>query len=1040
MPFLLPLTAALSIAAHAVAGPVRLPLLPSPIAQDGAEEELALLAGLAERQLHDEVVRTAERFLRERSGHPKAAEARYRLGEAQYQLGRHAQVVESLAPLIAGRGGFEFEREVRLRMGQSFLELDDPARAAEVLEPFEGDVQDYLTRPCRALLAEARLDAGKFESATRVFEGLVAAAEQDAVTLDALCGLAWALSGAELPEESLAWSERFLTAAPDDSRVQEQRLLRAESLFALERFPLAFEAFVEVGGELTSTGASGAARAAERQQDHEAAAVQYRRALDNGPAGEQVAVLRLGLGRSLLAAGRAPAAVQALNAAEATLERDALLARALLQAGDANRALGLTEGRDLSGGDELQQPFLVDLQRSRIEALVALGRKEEASALSSQLTDVSDAERAVLLALEAGLYERTVELANALLQAAPDSESALNARLAQGEALYQLERFEEAAAAFGAAAAAQGEPGEALARTRMREAWSLWSVGSPERAAVSLETLLGEPGFRATLVADPVLAADAIYLRARCAEELGDVEGARTWLRRFEQSHGDGPEARGRRAEVLLRLARSLEGEAAERVYAELVAKCGEDELRFDARFERAESLSARGELEAALAAYEGLLDVGPAPELARETAFAAAYAEYGLERFGPAVERLIGLMTNRLSPERRADALELLVFSSANAGGLKVSAHAAEELIGLAPERAPGAVQCLTQALAVAEEHDTSLALWTALASSTPNPAVQLSARSERVFCLLDLARADEAAQAARALVQRVRLDNGAERIVVPEGAGEALLFTAAERFASAEPEAALELYELSIAADWAGVEDALYGAGFTAFQLENYQRCAAVLTQLLEQHPETTYAGEALFLLGEQHFVQGADGPAIAALAQLVANHERHSVWPKGLFRLGLAEERSGQDKAAVEHLTLLRRRAPEFPALAEADLARGRALSRQGDDRGAAQAFAAALEAGTGRTAAAARIGLGELDERAGRFEEALSAYLKVAVLYEACDEVAEALFATGRVLEAQDRIDSAIARYTEVIDDHPERPAAAKARGRLAELSR
>jgi TolA-binding protein len=67
-----------------------------------------------------------------------------------------------------------------------------------------------------------------------------------------------------------------------------------------------------------------------------------------------------------------------------------------------------------------------------------------------------------------------------------------------------------------------------------------------------------------------------------------------------------------------------------------------------------------------------------------------------------------------------------------------------------------------------------------------------------------------------------------------------------------------------------------------------------------------------------------------------------------------------------------------------------------------------------------------------------EEALSEFLKVALLYDDDEEVAHALLLAGQSLERLDQLDNARRHYREILDDHPNASHAAAARERLAAL--
>ena len=91
-------------------------LAPNPIALDDADEQYAFIAGLAEKGMHDRVVKEAESFLAEFPKHAKASAARYRLACALFELHDTAKATAEFQRLAALRN-FEFESEVAFRLG-----------------------------------------------------------------------------------------------------------------------------------------------------------------------------------------------------------------------------------------------------------------------------------------------------------------------------------------------------------------------------------------------------------------------------------------------------------------------------------------------------------------------------------------------------------------------------------------------------------------------------------------------------------------------------------------------------------------------------------------------------------------------------------------------------------------------------------------------------------------------------------------------------------------------------------------------------------
>src|SRR5580765_3422951 len=95
---------------------------------DGADEQYSFIAGLAEKGMHERVVKEAESFLAQYPRHAKADAARYRLACALFELHDTPKATGEFKRL-SSRRGFEFEAEVAFRLGQCELEVGDCAGA-----------------------------------------------------------------------------------------------------------------------------------------------------------------------------------------------------------------------------------------------------------------------------------------------------------------------------------------------------------------------------------------------------------------------------------------------------------------------------------------------------------------------------------------------------------------------------------------------------------------------------------------------------------------------------------------------------------------------------------------------------------------------------------------------------------------------------------------------------------------------------------------------------------------------------------------------
>jgi len=223
-----------------------------------------------------------------------------------------------------------------------------------------------------------------------------------------------------------------------------------------------------------------------------------------------------------------------------------------------------------------------------------------------------------------------------------------------------------------------------------------------------------------------------------------------------------------------------------------------------------------------------------------------------------------------------------------------------------------------------------------------------------------------------------------------------------------------------------------ALYKLGFARMRKEDLAGAAEAFGTVVADHSDDELWGESLFLMGEALYRMDRLDAAAQAFERLQREAPRHEVRPKGLFRLGLVMGRMERWNDCETALTLLARETPEFTNLTEAELWRGRALAAQRKRRAARQAFERVTANDKGELAAQARLGLGRLLEDEGRTEEALSEYLKVAVLFAHDEEVAEALYRAGTCLEALGDTQKALEQYREVVSEHPDARFAAEAR--------
>jgi len=248
-----------------------------------------------------------------------------------------------------------------------------------------------------------------------------------------------------------------------------------------------------------------------------------------------------------------------------------------------------------------------------------------------------------------------------------------------------------------------------------------------------------------------------------------------------------------------------------------------------------------------------------------------------------------------------------------------------------------------------------------------------------------------------------------------------------------------ALPLYDVAAKEASSPVADrALYKAGFARLRTNDLAGAERCFQKFVEEHEQSELFHETLFLLGETQFRERHFDAAVPNLERVRREAPRHPLMPKVLFRLGLALGELQRWKESAEVLGALVRANADFPNMAEAELGRGRALSESGDARGARVALERVLALDQGLLSAQAHLELGRLCYGAHDLDGALSEFLKVAVLYEGDEELAEALVLAGSVLEDQKQPDKAAEQYREVLAKHAHARYAPEAQKRLDAL--
>ena len=1017
------------------------PLAPPPLSQAAkdAEERYRFLVGLAEKDLHDLAVKEAQSFLVDYPRHTKRTLVRYRLGNALYALGRASEAAEAYEPLTRERG-FEYRAEATFRLGECQLEADDLLAARQSFEAVLRLDQTYLHPAATFLLGEAASRAGDPTTAEKHYQELAERHPDSEYVPAARHGLAWCAWQTQRPAETVKRALGYLQAHGDAEGADEIRVLLGEAFLETQKPREALAAYRQVEArEHQAAALRGAGFALAALEDHSGAAREFRALVKRFPRSDHVDEARLQAGVQTLLAGDVRAATKLLEqAAQARRDPEVLVwvARAHEEAGDPERALNvLDEARRASPEGELA----TRIQVARGDLLAQLGRGDDAVRAYEDGGSEYALYAAAIARLNANDHAGALERADELLRKYPEGSYRTAALGVRAEAQFAAGSYDAAQETFDQILASNPTDADAAA-ARARLAWCAYLEGRLDEAARRFAELVRRH-------AGNEESEEARWMLARIALESDDAEEARRASARYLERYPQGT----RHADVLLLHARASNLAQARDATAELLRTHPDHPVARTARFELAERLNEAGELEDAEELYEALLKGRLTDEFTHRARYGLAWCRFEAQDFLESARHLEQLGRDETAPDDlRAAAWELALWSRSAplmaagkqtdgkpraadlAQGLRATKECWRQLRQLTGDerRLVEAALRLAAAARAADAPEVGAETLAELGGTLRDPVQRSRLTIEEVYLALE--RDD--LEGAEQLLARAR--RGADAALV----GEAAFFIGEARFEQGDDEGAIAHYRLAAEARSPVRADALYKLGYAQLRTRDLGGAEASFRRLVEEHAESELVGEARFLLAETHFRRERWADAAQALERLVREAPDHEVVPKALFRLGLALGHLERWPAAEEVLGKLAREYRDFPNLAEAELWRGRALAEQSKARPARAAFERVLSLDKGELAAQARLQLGGLLEDQGRPEEALSEYLKVALLYAHEQAVAEALLSAGRCLEALDDAEKARSQYRELLEKHPRSPFAAQARARLEALDR
>ncbi len=116
------------------------------------------------------------------------------------------------------------------------------------------------------------------------------------------------------------------------------------------------------------------------------------------------------------------------------------------------------------------------------------------------------------------------------------------------------------------------------------------------------------------------------------------------------------------------------------------------------------------------------------------------------------------------------------------------------------------------------------------------------------------------------------------------------------------------------------------MYDASFDLVKARDFEKAAQAFTAFLRRYPDSQYAGNAQYWLGEVYLVQSDLESAGRAFAQVISRYPDHRKESDAMYKLGDVERRLGRDDKARE---LFQQVISKYPDSSAAQLA-GRELS--------------------------------------------------------------------------------------------------------------
>ena len=1004
--------------------------------------------GLLNRGMNDLAIAEYRKFLTQHPNHQKAPLGRYGLAVALFRTKVYAEAIGELEK-IPNLGQFEFGAEAQLILGQSRFHQQEFAKAAQAWQSMLNSHPEHdLADDAAALLAEAQYRAGNHGAVQPPVDLLLSRWPESP-----LCERAEFFSGlSKMAQNDFAGAAAVFTGMqqrhPQGQFAQQVNLLAAQALHRSNSGDEAlkqYEAAIKQGsGDTVADAMLGLATLLQqREKNQEAGAVldqllerfpshrvtaqalilrgrtwfelnEFDKALNNfskaaavdGAPGDQTAYwmakCELRKGEFAPAADRLAKALQDHPKSELAAEMLYDRAAALMRAGSADGAAEAFASfrskhpKHALVPDAIYLHAMIDHEQRRFAASLQLCKVFE-----SQFANHSLAPAIAFLGAENDYLEDRLPQATQkyrdFIAAHPKDEQVSKAVFRLGSALYRQQNLDEAAKQLVQVVDGSKTP-EAYRR-------GLY--------------MLGDISFQQSNWAQAIV---------RFTEFLSFG---------VEQPSSD---------DALLKLALSLgrENRSSDAIaaYDALIEKFPKSVHRLHAVFERGQILLAQNDHQGAAQAFEQVLAEGKDSRFVPHALNHLASIAMQRNDFDVASE-LYQRLAGSGAEDLKAHAMFQRGQSLMAAGKFQLAAEALAAFVKAHPNDARLGQALAQQAIATARqgEEEKALALIANLQGEHINklaPDLAAALMYEKAWCLRELDRDEDAAAAYRELLaaherQAISVHALLELSEIESAAlrhkeAAQLLTRLRERAGSAESDVPAEVKE-----------PALYRLAVCAFELDQFEQCAALCAEFIREFPKSPFIASAHSFCGEALFKAEKPQQAAEHFQIVAAQYADDPSCSASMLRLGESYAALGKWTDSQQTFEAFLKKYPESEFWFQAHFGRAFALENQGRHDDAVAAYRSVTDRHSGPTAARSQFQIGECLFAKKQYDDAVRELLKVDILYGYPEWSAAALYEAGRCFESLARPAEARAQFEQVQEKYPESRWAKMAAQRLAAIS-